>query len=601
MDLPTADGGDWRSILSAVSAVAIACLLIWLAKADPERAVDYTVPLPEECKPGWSGKTLDNPSLKIPGSTAVQCYCPATGQVLGLVNPATPDSVDRMIAKAQAEQPKWATTTFAERRRVLKTLLKFLLKHQDDIITAACLDSGKTRLDALFGEILVTAEKLKWTIDHGEAALRTERRPTNFLMMYKKNTVRYEPLGVVAACVSWNYPFHNLVGPMISSLFTGNAIIVKNSEATAWSSVYFTNVVRGALIACGHSPNLVQSVTCWPQVADHLTSHPAVSHLTFIGSRPVAYAVCKSAAKALTPVVVELGGKDPSIILDQPNGRPEAKSETQRIASILLRGVFQSAGQNCIGIERIVAMPQAYAQLQPILTKRIHDLRPGSALTETDVDVGALISSTSFDRLELLIAEAVEQGADLITGGKRYTHPRYPQGHYFQPTLLANVRPDMRIAREELFAPIALLMLASSVSDAVRIANSTEYGLGASVFGPTNSHAARANLETCIAGIKAGMVAVNDFATTYAVQLPFGGVKGSGYGRFAGEEGLRGLCAVKSVCEDRLPGLLTTSIPPGLDYPMKPKAPVIGRGVVELGYAGWWDKIGGLKKILFGA
>jgi acyl-CoA reductase-like NAD-dependent aldehyde dehydrogenase len=122
---------------------------------------------------------------------------------LGLVNPSTPDGIDRAITRAADAQKQWTKTTFALRRKVLKTLLKFILQNQDSIARAACLDSGKTRIDASFGEILVTAEKLKWTIDHGEKSLRNQQRPTNLLMLYKKNEVVYEPLGVVAACVSW--------------------------------------------------------------------------------------------------------------------------------------------------------------------------------------------------------------------------------------------------------------------------------------------------------------------------------------------------------------------------------------------------------------
>lgn len=395
-----------------------------------------------------------------------------------------------------------------------------------------------------------------------------------------------------------SYPFHNLVGPMISSLFAGNSIIVKNSEATAWSSIYFTNIVRGALTACGHSPHLVHSITCWPKVADHLTSHPGIAHLTFIGSRPVAHAVCASAAKALTPVVVELGGKDAALVLDDPSGRPTSKGEMTRITSILMRGVFQAAGQNCIGIERIVAMPHSYERIISIIEPKIKALRLGSALTE-EVDVGAMVSPASFSRLETLIEEAVSQGARLLAGGKQYHHPKYPQGHYFQPTLLVDVTSDMRIAQEEAFAPIALLMRVSSVDEAIAIANSTAYGLGSSVFGPTSSFAAKANIKKCVSQIKSGMVAVNDFACYYAVQLPFGGVRGSGYGRFAGAEGLRGLCNLKSVCEDRVSSLIRTAIPGDLDYPMNGKrGPEAGMGVVELGYGEWWRKIGGLRRIL---
>ncbi|KAG9759794.1 Aldedh-domain-containing protein, partial [Aureobasidium melanogenum] len=578
-------------------AVVFATAVLWLAtKGESEAAVDFEVPLPKQCEPGWQGEVLHEPSLKISGSSAVQCYCPATGQLLGVINPSTPDGIDRAIARAQDAQRTWALTTFSQRRKVLRTLLKYVLTHQDDIATAACLDSGKTRVDALFGEILVTAEKLKWTIDHGEKALQPSSRPTNLLMMYKSNSVVYEPLGVVAACVSWNYPFHNLLGPIISALFTGNAIIVKGSEQTAWCSVFFADIVKGALVACGHSPELVHALTCWPTTAEHLTSHPGISHLTFIGSKPVAHHVCTSAAKALTPVVVELGGKDAAIILDAPNGKPMGKSELQRIESIIMRGVFQSAGQNCIGIERVVAMPLAYDYLLSVLPPRIRSLRLGNALTSTEVDVGAQVSPANFGKLESLIAEAVSQGAILLAGGKRHSHPEYPQGHYFTPTLLAEVTPEMRIAQEECFAPICLLMRAETVDHAITITNSTIYGLGCSVFGPASSP-----LHHVASSVKSGMVAINDFAAYYAVQLPFGGVGGSGYGRFAGEEGLRGLCNAKSICVDRWPSLIKTAIPAGLDYPMRPTAWEMGKGVVELGYGETlMRKIRGLKRMLGG-
>ncbi|KAG9946760.1 Aldedh-domain-containing protein, partial [Aureobasidium melanogenum] len=578
-------------------AVVFATAVLWLTtKGESEAAVDFEVPLPKQCEPGWQGEVLQEPSLKISGSSAVQCYCPATGQLLGVINPSTPDGIDRAISRAQEAQRTWALTTFSQRRKVLRTLLKYVLTHQDDIATAACLDSGKTRVDALFGEILVTAEKLKWTIDHGEKALQPSSRPTNFLMMYKSNSVVYEPLGVVAACVSWNYPFHNLLGPIISALFTGNAIIVKGSEQTAWCSAFFADIVKGALIACGHSPELVHAVTCWPTTAEHLTSHPDISHLTFIGSKPVAHHVCTSAAKALTPVVVELGGKDAAIILDAPNGKAMAKSELQRIESIIMRGVFQSAGQNCIGIERVVAMPLAYDYLLSVLPPRIRSLRLGNALTSTEVDVGAQVSPANFGKLESLIAEAVSQGAVLLAGGKRHSHPEYPRGHYFTPTLLAEVTPEMRIAQEECFAPICLLMRAETADHAISITNSTIYGLGCSVFGPTSSP-----LQHVAASVKSGMVAINDFAAYYAVQLPFGGVGGSGYGRFAGEEGLRGLCNAKSVCVDRWPSMIKTAIPAGLDYPMRGTAWEMGKGVVELGYGETlMRKIRGLKRMLGG-
>ena len=194
---------DFRNITTAICILLALWFLYRLLRSDNEKAVDFTVPTPEQLEPSWNGKTLEKPTIKVSGSTAIQCYAPATAQFLGLVNPTTSDGIDRIVAKAADAQNDWAKTTFSDRRRVLKTLLKYILDNQETIARAACLDSGKTRVDALFGEILVTAEKLQWTIDHGENSLRPERRPTNRMMFYKKNEVRYEPLGVVAACVSW--------------------------------------------------------------------------------------------------------------------------------------------------------------------------------------------------------------------------------------------------------------------------------------------------------------------------------------------------------------------------------------------------------------
>lgn len=288
-------------------------------------------------------------------------------------------------------------------------------------------------------------------------------------------------------------------------------------------------------------------------------------------------------------------------MLDDPSGKPTSNGEMDRVASIIMRGVFQSAGQNCIGIERVIAMPQAYKRLTGALEPRIKNLRIGNDLDSDGgkVDVGAMVSSASFDRLESLIDQAVAQGARLLAGGRRYAHPQHPTGHYFEPTLIAEVQPSMRIAQEELFAPVCVLMRAEHPEQAVAVANGTIYGLGCSVFGPTGSSAARAQLDWVAKQIKSGMVAVNDFAVFYAVQLPFGGVRGSGYGRFAGEEGLKGLCNVKSVCVDRWPGLIKTAIPGKLDYPMGLGAFNMGKGVVELGYGESWVRVfTGIKRMV---
>ncbi|KAM0812981.1 putative Aldehyde dehydrogenase domain-containing protein [Seiridium cardinale] len=555
------------------SSISLLFVFLFLRSQSSDKPVRYKVPAPK--LPEGEPKFLENSSIKVPGSTAIQCYAPATGQLLGLVNPSTPAGLDRAIASAAEAQQKWKDTTFRERRAVLRTMLQHVLDNQEQICRISSLDSGKTMLDAQLGEILVTTEKLQWTIKHGEKALTPEKRPTNLLMCYKKNKVVYEPLGVVAALVSWNYPFHNLIGPIISAVFAGNGIIVKVSEQTCWSAAYYTSIARGALVAHGHDPALIQSAVCWPQTAGHLTSHPGISHVTFIGSRPVCQQVALSAAKSLTPVLAELGGKDAAVIC------ASAKSDLKRIADIMMRGSFQAAGQNCIGIERIICAPSVYDELVSMLAPKVKALRLG-----TEKDVGAMVSDNSFTRLENLVQGAVDQGARLLAGGKRHMHPDHPSGFYFTPTLLVDVTPDMAIAREECFGPIMTIMRASSGSaeDLLSLANAPDFGLGSSVYGSDSDPVLRAVVK----GIRAGGVAVNDFAVYYAVQLPFGGVGGSGYGRFAGEEGLRGLCNTKSVCEDRLGWLgVRTAIPPPARYPVKNQdgAWRFARGIVRLGYS----------------
>ncbi|KAI0542747.1 Aldehyde/histidinol dehydrogenase [Xylaria digitata] len=557
--------------LPIIGAVLGAVLLIFTIVSSGEKPLRYVVPppkLPEETK------VLEKPNIKTLGTTAIQCYAPATGQFLGFVNPSTPAGLDRAIAQAAAAQEKWANTSFAERRKVLRSMLQHILDNQEQICRVSSLDSGKTMIDAQLGEIMVTAEKLQWTIKHGEKALRPSKRPTNLLLSYKKGTVIYEPLGVVAALVSWNYPFHNLIGPIISSIFAGNGVVVKVSEQTCWSAAYYTSIARGALVAHGHDPALIQSVVCWPQTAGHLTSHPDIAHLTFIGSRPVCHHVAASAARSLTPVVAELGGKDAAMVLDS------AARDLPRIADILLRGTFQASGQNCIGIERIIATPKVYDKLVEMLAPRVRALRMG-----LDQDVGAMVSDASFPRLEALVSDAVKAGAKLLAGGKRYIHPDHPQGFYFSPTLLVDVTPDMAIANEECFGPIMTILRApASTAEAVlSLANAPAFGLGSSVYGADSDPALRA----IVRGVRAGGVAVNDFAVYYAIQLPFGGVAGSGYGRFAGEEGLRGLCNIKSVCEDRFGALgIRTAIPGPARYPIasQERGWRFTRGVVGIGY-----------------
>ncbi|CCF60106.1 hypothetical protein KAFR_0J00380 [Kazachstania africana CBS 2517] len=533
------------------------------------KSAKFAVEPPSEIREHWSNPDSTKQFKSVDFKTEIPSKCPATGQFLGKFKSMTPQDINDRIKKAEAAQLEFATASIERRLHILVTLRDYILKNQDMLARVACRDSGKTMLDASMGEILVTLEKLAWVIKHGPQVLKTDKRPgpTNFFMKwYKGAEVRYEPLGVVSSIISWNYPFHNLMGPIIAALFTGNSIVVKCSEQVVWSSEFFIEVIRKCLKVCNENEDLVQLCYCLPPTSDdksanYFTEHPGLKHITFIGSQSVSKSILECAAKSITPVVVELGGKDAFIVLD-------SVKDLDKLSSIILRGTFQSAGQNCIGIERVIVSSKNYDTLVSILEKRLnkHALRLGSNIDDDEtIDVGAMISDNRFESLESLIQDAVNKGARLLSGGSRYKHPKYPNGCFFKPTLLVDAKPNMKIAQNEVFGPILVMMKAKDTDHCIKLANSAAFGLGGSVFGN--------NYEECnyVANkLKTGNVAINDFATFYVCQLPFGGIHGSGYGKFGGEEGLLGLCNAKSVCYDKLP-FISTQIPPPLDYPIKSK------------------------------
>lgn len=556
------------SIVAGLFTFYVFYKLVWCSGSESCKPVKFSVAVPEAAQTHWKGKRMYPTGIydaEKPGM--IQTYCPATGQFLGSFASKSCSDIDSMISKASSAQQEWSSSSIDRRLKILVSLQSYILENQELIAHVACRDSGKTMLDASMGEILVTLEKLQWTIQHGPRTLQPSRRPgpTNlFMKFYKGAEIRYEPLGVISSIVSWNYPFHNLLGPIIAALFTGNAIVVKCSEQVVWSSEFFIQVVRKCLEACGENPDLVQLFYSLPpsatdDAANYFTSHPEFKHITFIGSQPVAHHILKCAAKSLTPVVVELGGKDAFIVLD-------SAKDMDALSSIVMRGTFQSSGQNCIGIERVIVSEKNYDSLVNILSKRLSGspLRLGSDIDHLeDVDMGAMISDNRFDQLEELVKEAVNRGARLLHGGSRYNHPNYPQGHYFEPTLLVDVTPDMAVAQSEVFGPLMVVMKARDTDHCIELANSAPFGLGGSVFG--------SDFKECnfVANkLKTGNVAINDFATFYVCQLPFGGINGSGYGKFGGEEGLLGLCNAKSICFDTLP-FISTQIPKPLDYPLK--------------------------------
>ncbi|KAI0033980.1 Aldedh-domain-containing protein [Vararia minispora EC-137] len=560
------------------------------------KAIPFIHESPEAADPSWNNaQTIPNahleshkyeqgllPAYEAPGREYITCFDPATGLHLDTVMADSAAEIADKIERAGQAQKKWRETSFADRRRVIRSLKRWLVENQETCARVACRDTGKTLVDAALGEIITTCSKMDFLLEHGERYLRPETRSNPWLLFYKKSQVWYEPLGVVAAIVSWNYPLHNSWSPVLAAIFAGNGIVVKCSEHVVWSTVWFIEAIKQCLRACNFDPELVQLSYCYPDEAQALTRSPHVKHITFIGSERVGRIIAEAATTHLTPVTLELGGKDPAIVLPG--------TDIQKWGSTWMRGTFQNAGQNCIGIERLLVHRSQYEEVYSMMLERARALRVGAAVAAdgvgTGVDMGSMISQLPFQRLEDMINSARNEGARIEQGGARLRHPYLENGAYFAQTVIGDVTPDMKIAQEELFAPVAVIMPYDTIDEAVEIANSTRYALGASVFG-----ASKYQCLEIARRLECGMVAINDFGVFYLNQdLPFGGIKGSGYGRFGGPEGLRGLTNPKAVVYDRWPWLVYTSIPRQVDYPIRSpqQAWNFVSGLVGLFYADTW-------------
>lgn len=501
-----------------------------------------------------------NAAFPVPSDLLV-CRDPATGERLGEVPVMDRDAVIAAVQRGRAAQAAWARTTFAERRAVLSDIMKEVVARQEEICRLAVRDSGKTMADAAMGEIFPVCEKLRYTIAHGEADLAPEERASG-LLPHKAARVEYLPLGVIGVIAPWNFPFHNFFCPTIPALFAGNAVVVKVSELATWSSLHYVRIFEDVLKRRGHSPDLVQVVTGYGPTGSALVTS-GVDKIFFTGSPQNGRKVMAAAAETLTPVVLELGGKDPMIICDD--------AELEQAVSTALFGVFNACGQMCVGAERLYVFERIYPQFVEAVVRRTAELRQGPPLAG-EVDLGAMTMPRQLQIIQELVDDAVAKGARVLTGGRPRTDLG---GNFYPPTILVDVDHSMRITQEEQFGPVMVIIKVRSEEEAVRLANDCPYGLGSSVFTRDPERADRLARQ-----IDAGMTTVNDFGLAYMIQsLPFGGRKISGFGKINGREGLRACCNEKAIVTDRVPVRQGMAL-----YPVRPATFELVTGAVKAIY-----------------
>lgn len=509
-------------------------------------------------------------------ASTIHCINPATGETLGEIPVTGPDEVHATVERARIAQIAWGRSSFTQRRAVLRHLMDLIVERMDDICAAVVADSGKTFENALLGEIMPVCNKIRWLIRYGEKHLRPEKVPSG-LLLHKKGRIEYLPLGVVACIVPWNYPFQNIFGSFIAPLMAGNAVVIKASEAVAWSTGLFQTLIDEAFRREGFSPDTVRIINGFGETGAALV-RARVQKILFIGSVGNGRRIIEGSAVHLTPTVMELGGKDPMIICDD--------ADLDHAVHSALGGCFINLGQNCIASERIIVLDGIHDRFVAAFAERAGALRQGAPKAPGTFDVGAINTRQQIQVIDDLVRDAIAQGARPLCGGHLPAGP----GQFYPPTVLAGVTPDMRIAREEIFGPVALIFRARDDAEAIAIANGTDFGLHSSVF--TRN---RARGERIAAALDAGATCVNDFGLCYINQdLPFGGVKYSGFGRMNGRDGLRSYTNAKAVLTDRLP----FAVPPKL-FPVTPRAYAKARHTIRFLYArGIGARLGALAGML---
>lgn len=449
---------------------------------------------------------------------------PVDGAVLARLPNMGRDEVEAAVARAREAQGAWARLSPRERATRMRKVARVLSDRGEALADTIRSETGKPLTEA-FAEVLVSVDLIRFYARMAPRHLAPRRMGTGWVMS-KIAWVEREPYGVVGGITPWNYPLILAMDCVTPALFTGNAVVLKPSEFTPLSSL----VIPDLLEAAGIPRDLVQVATGDGSTGKHLVE-AGVDRLVFTGSTATGRKVMEGAARTLTPVTLELGGKDPAIVLED--------ADLERAARGVVFGGFFNAGQTCISVERVYVVRSIHERFIERVKAVAHTLRAG---TDDRADVGPIITAPQMRIIEGHVAAALAQGARAVTGGRREEG-----SNVFPPTVLVDVQDDMDVLREETFGPVLPIVVVEDEGEAVRRANGTGYGLFASVWTGDRRRGLRVARK-----LRAGGVSVNDVLTHYGVpSLPMGGVGQSGFGRRRGLVALDEMTRTRTLFADR--------------------------------------------------
>jgi succinate-semialdehyde dehydrogenase/glutarate-semialdehyde dehydrogenase len=452
----------------------------------------------------------------------IQSLDPATGQVVATFDEHTPEQVDAALDRAVEAFAVMRRTTFAERAGWLRAAADLLEAEADGTARTMTLEMGKTLASAR-AEVLKCAAGCRHYADHAEEHLADQPRDAAAVGATRA-WVRYDPLGPVLAVMPWNFPLWQAVRFAAPALMAGNVGLLKHASNVPQSALYLQSLIERA----GFPDGAFQTLLIPASRVAAVIADPRVVATTVTGSGPAGAAVAEASGRALKPTVQELGGSDPYVVM------PSA--DLAAAARVATTARCQNNGQSCIAAKRFIVHADVADEFERLFADHLAALVVGHP-ADAATDVGPLATEQGRRDVEDLVADARARGARIVVGGEVPDGP----GWYYPPTLVTDITPDMRLYAEEVFGPVASLYRVASIDEAIRLANDTEFGLGANAW--TNDPGEQ---DRFVRELEAGMVFVNGMVTSYPA-LPFGGIKTSGFGRELSELGIRAFCNTKTV------------------------------------------------------
>jgi acyl-CoA reductase-like NAD-dependent aldehyde dehydrogenase len=473
--------------------------------------------------------SVKQPPLAVNGDhETIGVENPATGELISTVPVLSASDIEALAVRARAAQPAWAALSLAERGAIFSRAQRWMFDNTRRVIETVVSETGKTYEDANLTDFGYTAVALGWWAQHAAKYLKDERMSVwdNPLNLGKRAIIRYAPLGLVGVIGPWNYPLVNSFGDCIPAMMAGNTVILKPSEVTPLSSLLMVEMLN----ECGLPDGVFQVATGDGSTGAALIDQ--VDLIMFTGSTRTGRKVAVAAAERLIPCSLELGGKDPMIVL--------ADADVDRAANAAAFYSMLNGGQICISIERAYVEAPVYDEFVEKVTSQVRKLRQGPPSGgEGTVDVGAVIFPPQIDIVDAHVRDAVAKGARVLTGGQR----RPGAGRFYEPTVLVDVDHSMEAMTEETFGPTLPIMKVGSADEAVALANDSVYGLQASIWTRDLTKG-----EALARQLQSGVVTVNDALLNYVqMDLPMGGWKTSGIGTRHGAGGIRKYTKTQSV------------------------------------------------------